>query len=480
MKTEYTFYYDDGLSVEIKNHDRDIDTIYMDDEALDLLKAIDTKTYDHLRVSTDQIEIQNGEVHVIIKDIDKMNKYGLLKKLPHLFPKIKRLIAKAKRQEIKNKKVKKGFFSKKKIKASSFVIAMMSYGMASILNPVDEQLSNNKETANYSNEEDNAAEDMSDLYYKNFNIKVDNDMESLNTFINVNDQTDPQAEAEYQEYLEQVKAPINDEIEPAEGNNYIYPEPVAQEITIEKEAEPVVAFLNYTPDAEATKLQYVKENYHDLINEASKKWGISPNIPEAILTQESGGREKNLMQITFSVWANEPLTVHNFETGKDETFILTNNNNAISTNEVTYITRRDLENPKTNISIGIILIRKSAEYMKFHIGATIQCYNMGIGNMRKILTSAAKGQGKTIEDILSNQQDLSFTKYTHVVKAGDPKYLEHVMRYMENTEGCYIDYFDEFGELLTESVKIVPEEEKEYYSDNEVVAEEETKSGLSK
>lgn len=186
----------------------------------------------------------------------------------------------------------------------------------------------------------------------------------------------------------------------------------------------------------------------------------------AFLTQESAGKETNLMQIEFSAWEykdeSSVITVYNFEKGHYESFVLSNNPNDFVGKSITCITEKDLENPKTNISIGCVLLRKSLQYMNYHIGAGIQCYNFGKGNMNRLLEYTAQMTGVSVEDIISNQENLDFMNYTEIVmkdkeNKGDFKYLQNVLQFVENPEeDIWFKVINSYGEIEELHVAILP------------------------
>ena len=105
----------------------------------------------------------------------------------------------------------------------------------------------------------------------------------------------------------------------------------------------------------------------------------------------------------------------------------------------------------------MILLRQAIEYMDGHIAAGIQCNNFGVGNMNDVLKETSEATGLTRSEILSDQQNLSFMNYTYVVDEGDPEYLNHVVRYMENLEdGITIKNVSSTGEIIETTVYIAP------------------------
>ena len=60
----------------------------------------------------------------------------------------------------------------------------------------------------------------------------------------------------------------------------------------------------------------------------------------------------------------------------------------------------------------------------------IQCYNMGYGNIMRILSCYANDSGKAVKDILNNPSDIGWMDYRDVCKDGDQFYVEHVLSYV--------------------------------------------------
>lgn len=180
------------------------------------------------------------------------------------------------------------------------------------------------------------------------------------------------------------------------------------------------------------------------------------------MTQESAGKEENLMQIEWERWASdEPIRAYNFLDQKYETFLLKNNPTEEEKAKYTCITQEDLKNPKTNMSIGCVLLRKSAEYMNYHIMATLQCYNLGYGNMDDVFKKLEEETGQTKDEVLSDQSNISFYDYTYVPGKGDPNYLSNVFQFID-------EYGDEITFKHLQNGKVV-EEKIHVYNDEHIL-----------
>ena len=143
----------------------------------------------------------------------------------------------------------------------------------------------------------------------------------------------------------------------------------------------------------------------------------------AIATQERGihsserdkGGATGLMQIQNAIWENESITAYNFETNSYETFKITKDN---------------IGELHANIQIGCMYLQNCMKYMNYNIVAAVQCYNMGKGNMDKILKAYSMYSNKSIEDILNDKNDIGWLDFRNIIKEGDPVYIEHVFSWL--------------------------------------------------
>jgi len=237
------------------------------------------------------------------------------------------------------------------------------------------------------------------------------------------------------------------------------PTDVEQTVVQEEKVDENVTYLEFEHNRDTEKGDHAYDNYYEIVEKYSNKWGVSPNIIMSMLTQESGGYSTNLMQIQFWSWRDQVINVYNFEEGKYQKLVLTDNPTEFKSKygDIITITESDLNNPITNISVGTVLFRESARAMNNHIGASIQCYNFGYGNMMKVLNETANQTGVSVETILENQENIDFVNYTHIINAGDPNYLSNVMQYTNSLEeGFVLKEIDENGNIIENQVRIMP------------------------
>lgn len=220
-----------------------------------------------------------------------------------------------------------------------------------------------------------------------------------------------------------------------------------------------VVRLAYDSEYDEIKYNYARENFDEYMGVRAPRWGVCPALGRCMLTQESGGYNTNLMQIQFNSWHDQEITLYNYETERMETIILTNNPDSyVKKPNTQYITEKDLDNPKTNISVGCILLQYSFEKMEHNIPAAIQCYNFGTGNMNTVLEEAANNLGITVDELISDQTNTDWLPYRDIIDVGDKNYLEHCLRYITNPEEeIWMNYIDENGNVEKVSITLYNE-----------------------
>lgn len=175
------------------------------------------------------------------------------------------------------------------------------------------------------------------------------------------------------------------------------------------------------------------------IDHASYKWGISPNLIGAIISQESSGgtSSKNIMQIEFKAHHDEIKKVYDFEAGREVSFVLTNDvNNPLYKNVDIKITPIDLENKHTAISIGTAILADCMQDRDFNIPVSLQQYNLGHDGMQNVIIETTKKEGYFVTaDIAYDQTNTDFTKHTYITGNGDPNYVKNVVQYLNIYNG---------------------------------------------
>lgn len=195
------------------------------------------------------------------------------------------------------------------------------------------------------------------------------------------------------------------------------------ELSVKYDIESIM--LNYPDWSDTKKANIVKEYYGDMISKYAKMYGIDPKLAIAVATQESktgihtstmdDGGATGLMQIQNGVWVGNYVTAYNFETKKVESVKVTNNNIG------------ELE---SNIKMGCMILQNAMEYMDHNVLAGIQCYNMGYGNVNRILDAYSKYSGKSRSAILKDTDDIGWMDFREIIPKGEPKYVEKVLSWM--------------------------------------------------
>lgn len=199
----------------------------------------------------------------------------------------------------------------------------------------------------------------------------------------------------------------------------------AEQMTLSVKEDIESITLNYPDWSNEKKANIVKAYYGDMISKYAKMYGIDPKLAIAVATQESktgihtstidDGGATGLMQIQNEVWVGEYVTAYNFETKKVESIKVTNSNIG------------EVEN---NIKMGCMILQNAMEYMNHNILVGIQCYNMGCGNVNKILDAYSKYSGKSRNAILKDTDDIGWMDFREIIKVGEANYVEKVFSWM--------------------------------------------------
>jgi len=222
---------------------------------------------------------------------------------------------------------------------------------------------------------------------------------------------------------------------------------------IEETVEPLQVNVDVTSSTD-DKLQENVERYEEYINENSSKWGISPSIIKAMMAHESsGGEVKNLMQIQFDSWNDQILTAYNAEEGRDIKLVLTDNPGNYTGQVDFTISRQELLNPKTNVSVASMILQYNAKEFNNNVCLTIIGYNLGTGATKTLINEAATQLGRTPEDLINDQTFTSYNQYYYVIKEkygknfGDPNYFQNIISKSNGDETFKIGFEDDDPEI---------------------------------
>lgn len=201
----------------------------------------------------------------------------------------------------------------------------------------------------------------------------------------------------------------------------------------------------YDNATDTEKFKFVEEKYGILCDELGGKYGVSPELLLAMITQESGGQDRNLMQIEFDNCADEIFTLDNFLTGGKEKIVLTHDKSKYDDSVLAIDSEMYLK-PEYNLLSAIAILQKCFDYFP-RKDMAIQAYNFGYGNMKKLLKIASEKAGISEEDII-NGDSAYWLKCRDEISAGDSKYVEHILMYCKgDIYSIHINRFDDSNTL---------------------------------
>ncbi|MCR5483229.1 MAG: lytic transglycosylase domain-containing protein [Bacilli bacterium] len=196
----------------------------------------------------------------------------------------------------------------------------------------------------------------------------------------------------------------------------------------------------------------------DIIKQYAARRGISPELLYDIVSQEYGGDDYNLMHVVFDSWKDQVITSFNFDKNMLETIVLTDEPSKYYGKTDIIITREDLQNKKTNLAVGTIILQYSLAYFDYNIPLGIQAYNNGIGGVNMIIDKASKNTGMSEKEIKDTMEPV-WINYTDVVEFGDKNYFENVVKHIDEDQqdskinDVYSVQYMEDGELQTNEVQ---------------------------
>lgn len=424
MKTIYTYHFTANGTFTCTVENKEKKFSLKEEKAIESLKLLDTVPFSRLQVYKHSVHLQveNAEIH--LRDLDLFAENQLDANIPQMYKKIEVAMKNYLREEAKKKTKKNRSSGTKTIVKATMGAILTATLLASIkLNAeADKVIQTNVTVVDIPTWEALPKEDIDSS--------------------NIDEKTETTEEIVLEENTEETNLTLENNTDSSKNIESV-------------QNQENVVYLNYRKTDDLAKKEYSFKTHKELANWCGEKWGMSPNLILMQATQESGGMEENLMQIVWEKWASdEPIRAYNFRDSKYETFLLKNNPTEEEKAKYTCITEEDLKNPKTNMSIGCVLLRKSAEYMDYHIMAALQCYNLGYGNMDAVFQKMEAETGQTRDEILSDQTNLSFYDYTYVPGEGDPYYLSHIFQFID-------EYGDEItfkhlqnGEVVEERIRI--------------------------
>ncbi|MFJ8531532.1 NlpC/P60 family protein [Bacillus sp. NPDC094106] len=187
--------------------------------------------------------------------------------------------------------------------------------------------------------------------------------------------------------------------------------------------------------------------YIEIFKKYGEMFGVDPYLLVAKASQESGGDHEGslpggrgyngaavgLMQVEKPGQVITSLTAYNFQTHQEETMKIS------GPGDVTAV--------DANIKAGTMEFASRLKDNQYNVLLSIQAYNYGPGGTKAILDLYSKESGKSVDEIKKNTGDTGWMKFRDEVHNnpskyfrwsggtyGDPKYIEHVLRYYASPE----------------------------------------------
>lgn len=390
---EYYFFFNDNNEFMCEITEGEEQTELTEQEAIDELIAINETNFDHVRASNRLIRSNSEDTSVIISDLQDFYSYGYSEYIPDIMERVNKAIAKHQKDKHRNEVVRNLKVTCGKVACGTLIVTLLGTAAGAL----------HKQHTNSNNFTNNIATE-------DFINEIPINLEA------VSDDFDE----EYDQMIDELETVVD---EYTESQNTII------------EEKPIdTAYLRYDDLTNTNTYIGAYEDYYSIVEKYANKWGISPNIIMAMLTQESAGKKVNLMQIQFDSWHDQVLTEYDFVNGRYQSIVLTDTPEKYAGQNITVITREDLNNKVTNISVACVILRYCLEQMDFNVLAAIQAYNLGCPNMDKVMNETSRNVGVSVDDLLSDQTNTEFTNYTHIVDCGDPNYVTNVFRYLTDGE----------------------------------------------
>lgn len=403
---EYNFFFNDNDELLCEIIDNGEKTELVETDAINELININEMYFNRVRASNRSIRLNGDDISVNIYDLNEFYSKGYSEFIPRIMIRVNRIIAKHQKEKHRDEIVKNLKVACGKITCGTLIITLLGTAAGSLSKQHSENDIGN-------------------------NITVENDFNSMSDDL---DYATDKVNQEYDQMMNELKE-VEENYNETSNNN---------EIIEEKPSD--IAYIRYDDLTDSDTYIGAYEEYYNIVEKYANKWGISPNIIMAMLTQESAGKQSNLMQIQFDSWIDGVLTEYDFVNERYQSIVLTDNPEMYEGKNITVITREDLQNKVTNISVACVILRHCLEKMDYNILASIQAYNLGWPNMNTVLKTTSENTGLSVDELLSDQTNTEFTNYTYIVNCGDSNYVSNVVRYLTDGE-ITIQTINEYGEV---------------------------------
>lgn len=408
--------------------------VFVANDAVNRLKAIDSIKFKRVNVSDNGITLENDKTKVFVYDTVLFEKHDYQNCLYRNMKKINKSVSKWSRSQTSN-----GNFVAGTVKGFATVSLLATISIAIAMGSLKDNSFVEREAVDDMSEDlDFEVSSIGNTIVNNAITNLENDLKNKNDNMDVASQGIDYGVSPEQVIVDNSTDALLKELDEPQDNSNQF------------------VNMSFNDEFDYVKYNHVISNFYQDTEERASRWGVSTNLALGQISQESGGYVENLMQIQWNSWKDQPIKVFNFEKNEYEKIILTDHPQDFQNQGITqFISQEDLKNPKTNISIGCIILRYCFDQMEHNIIVAIQAYNFGVNNMNKVLDAAAADRGCTRSDILRNQTDTSYLNYRNIIDVGDPLYVENTLRFLQDpNEPIFIKYIDDNGEIQKSSIII--------------------------
>lgn len=236
--------------------------------------------------------------------------------------------------------------------------------------------------------------------------------------------------------LEEQNELLKAQIELKERNNAIKQEAneIREYYNLSEEILNQTVYIDTDLNYDDQRREYCEENYGEAISEIAPKFGISPNVIQAMATQEGGGYLENVMQVS-SGWVGQKLDYYDYELDKWMKICVTSNPQE-NTDECIYIGTDD---PNWSVYLGCAIFQRGIQYNNGHLFSTFTYYNRG--DSKPLVNTVAANEGMTSEEYLEDVYNAAIQYYEYNC------YILYVLQFMDENPVEYSYYNTETGEI---------------------------------
>ena len=439
---EYYFFFNDNNELQCEITDLGKQFKISGQAAIEKLISINRVHFNNVRASNRLIKLNSNGLSVIISDLNDFYKYRYTKYIPSIMNSIKRAIEKRQKRKHKDKQIK----NLKVFGGQSACGALIFTLIGTTANAIHKELDKGDTSNTYTIENEISVEP---VYVEKANLDEKNNLE-----VNGNDIDEMIKELDEEPIANQENQIINTIDNKVKEENQIV-NTVNREFEVKQEnkmdntideKDIDTAYLDYEDQTTGITYTGAYEMQYDRAEKHGAKWGMSTNLVLGMITQESAGKGDNLMHVVFDAWLNQPLTAYDFENQKYQTIVLTDEPQKFAGQDITTISREDLNNVDIHLDVACIIFRYCLDRMENNIPAAIQAFNIGCEGMNTVFKETSAHTGISFDKLKSDPTNVEFMNYTDCIDWGDKEYLKNVARYIGD-EPISIKVINENGEI---------------------------------